>query len=529
MKTAKKTSSVSGDIPAVLYDKFPRQLAGIATRIFNQISQDMQWPRAWATEFVTVFPKNSHSSTPGECRNISCTNFLSKLYESFILQRARDEVTPKSKQFGGEPGCGKEHFLVKAMDKITEALEDNRAAVELTSVDFSKAFNRLGHGSCLELFAKKGALTEIIKLLTGFMCGRQMTVKIGKERSALRPVNAGAPQGSVPWCYLFNVGVDNIEEGCRYSGIRPEEPETLSASNDFPAVSTPKRVTGSSQIPCLSPIPERDDTIQIEFLPRPMNVPPWLLKPKDPRWRPADPELLKYVDDSLHISVVNMREERLVFKNGCLQKITCVPESQAMLQHITRRAEECGMKVNDGKTGLMCVSAFKATAQLRGWDCELESTDSMKFLGVTLDSDCSFRTHSRNVTMNIRRKSWALSRLKRKGMSEEYLKQVPLVRPSAEYTTVAWHSLLTKEQSHQIERQKTQAMKNILGIGLSAEKMRGTLSLETLSDMREKSVLRFATNCSKNPRFATWFPLREGRVKNLRESFGHRKIKESRY
>ena len=105
MKTAKKTSSVPGDIPALLYDKFPRQLAGIATRIFNQISQDMQWPRAWATEFVTVIPKTRHSSTPGECRNISCTNFLSKLFESFVLQWARDEVTPKSNQFGGEPGC----------------------------------------------------------------------------------------------------------------------------------------------------------------------------------------------------------------------------------------------------------------------------------------------------------------------------------------------------------------------------------------------------------------------------------------
>ena len=84
-------------------------------------------------------------------------------------------------------------------------------------------------------------------------------------------------------------------------------------------------------------------------------------------------------------------------------------------------------------------------------------------------------------------------------MSQDQLKQVytSLVRPVAEYATVAWHSLLTKEQANQLEKQQTQAMKNVLGIGISAEKMRNELALETLSDRRERSVLRFASKCSK--------------------------------
>ena len=141
---------------------------------------------------------------------------------------------PKTWPGQGEPGCGAEHFLVRAMDKITGALEDNRAAVVLTSVNLSKAFNHLGYRSCLNSFAKKGASTGILKILAGFMLGRLMTVKAGKEKSCLRPVNAGAPQGSLLGCYLFNVGIDT-------------EQESLAASADYPACSTPTRVSGQSR------------------------------------------------------------------------------------------------------------------------------------------------------------------------------------------------------------------------------------------------------------------------------------------
>ena len=195
LRRTKITSSVPGDLPAALYTNFARLIAEPVTHVFNTITESGEWSSDWATEQVTVIPKSRHSERPSECRNISCTNFLSKIYESFVLMWARGEVMPKSNQYGGEPGCGTTHLLVQAMDNIPRALEDNRSAVVLTSVDFSKAFNRLEHGSCLQAFAKKGLSTQIIKLLAGFMCGRTMTVKVGAKRSVPRPVNAGAPRG----------------------------------------------------------------------------------------------------------------------------------------------------------------------------------------------------------------------------------------------------------------------------------------------------------------------------------------------
>ena len=532
IKESKVTSSVPGDLPPKLYEKFVESLAVPITDIFNSISRQFTWPRAWSTEHVTIIPKSKYSDKPNECRNISCTNFLSKIYESFVLKWARQEVIPKPNQFGGEPGCGTHHFLVETMHKITSALEDNRSAVVLTSVDFSKAFNRLEHGPCLSAFAKKGASTSILRLLACFICGRRMTVKVGNQSSDLRQVNAGAPQGSVLGCYLFNIGVDDIEEGCAYPTDNSSD-HYESRQVDFPAESTPIRVNTNMDVPDLSPIGEsqRDD---VEFLPTAVNVPPWMRKPKDPIWRPTTPDSLKFVDDSLHFSVVNMRAVNLVMKNNCLTKITQAPESQAMLAHVIDRAKGKGLLVNDNKTGIMCVSgatSFKASVEIQGRDGEIVGRDSLKCLGVTIDSDCSFTTHTKNVAAKLRGKTWALSRLKRMGMSEDELKKVyvSVIRPSAEYASVAWHSLLNGQQAHSIEKQQNQALKNIVGIGLSAQKMREKLELKTLEERREASVLKFAQKCKKNPRFSHWFTDRQASRYERRKNVNYRELVEPRY
>ena len=214
LKKAKKpTSSVPGDIPSVLYNKFVNKLAGPIAHIFNLITEHSTWPTLWKIEYVTVIPKTPDPQHPSECRNISCTNFLSKVYESFLLEWSRREVRPKINQYGGEKGASSTQLLIEVVSDVTEALEDNRAGMVLSAIDFSKAFNRLDHHKCLQAFANKGASNQILRLLASFLHKRQMTVRIGGEMSNPRYVNAGAPQGSVLGCYLFNIGIGRL---CQY-------------------------------------------------------------------------------------------------------------------------------------------------------------------------------------------------------------------------------------------------------------------------------------------------------------------------
>ena len=131
----------------------------------------------------------------------------------------------------------------------------------------------------------------------------------------------------------------------------------------------------------------------------------------------------------------------------------------------------------------MCVSAARscdARVKLNLNGQTVTGRDSLKILGVTLDKDCSFTSHVNILSKKLRKKTWALSKLRKKGMSEDDLIQAykTLIRPTEEYASPVWHSLITVDESEFLERQQTQALGNIYGTELSARRMRLKSDLE---------------------------------------------------
>ena len=141
----------------------------------------------------------------------------SKVYESYILNWVQTEVKLRDTQYGGVKGCSTAHLLVGVWDEVMRGLEDDRAAVMLTAIDYAKAFNRLSFQHCLKSFASKGASTQILELLATFLSNRTMTVRVGASWSAPRPVNGGVPQGSILGVFLYNMATDDL------GGLESEE------------------------------------------------------------------------------------------------------------------------------------------------------------------------------------------------------------------------------------------------------------------------------------------------------------------
>lgn len=132
----------------------------------------------------------------------------------------------------------------------------------------------------LKAFKEKGAPDYLLKLLASFLSGRRMTVKLGMSSSVERPVNAGAPQGSVLGTYVFNVATDDLEEehGQNMDHIINEHGHDLSFLETRPTVSgaasTPTRQPPATD-PNLSPIQPCENIV---ILPSTVNVPHKLKK-----------------------------------------------------------------------------------------------------------------------------------------------------------------------------------------------------------------------------------------------------------
>ena len=308
--------------------------------------------------------------------------------------------------------------------------------------------------------------------------------------------------------------IDDLEEEYDHGLDNQKEAheETLTRSDDYPAVSTPVRVGGAGRDPLLSPVQpaQRPD---FALLPRVANVPPWLQKAKDPKFKQSSLATFKYVDDEVNTSVVNMRRAKLLVEDGSFFKEVVDLRTQGLLNHIATRATDRGMAINAKKTGLMLVSAatsFEARVRVELGGETILGNKTLKLLGVTIDCDATFRSHVSSLAKKLRQRTWALSKLKKKGLSDDDLVKTYkcLIRPVAEYASPSWHSSLTATQSAELERQQSQALKNIYGPGISANKMRIRAGIDTLSRRRDAAAKKFAIKATTNPRSAAWFTRR---------------------
>ena len=176
---------------------------------------------------------------------------------------------------------------------------------------------------------------------------------------------------------------------------------------------------------------------------------------------------------------------------------------------ISDYCSKTGLKINQKKTQLLAVSAGRNRTKVwlqAGSEC-INSSDELKLLGFMFTERPEVACQIDNLISRATKRMFVL-RYYSRFMPGKDLKKLyaALVRSVLEYSSVTYHSMLTKKQENDLENVQKKCLRCIYGYTKTYEDLLKESGMQTLKDRREAAVLKFAKKTASNPIYSHWFP-----------------------
>jgi len=227
----RKAVAPTDEIPIEAIENLHESEQRTLLEAFNRSYELGHVPLIWkrGTIIPALKPQKSAADI-ASYRPVTLTSQLSKLMERIIARRIIFQIHKNlhGSQFGFKDGHSTVDALMDIIDEIvwafdSEGMHQKRKTHQRAlgiAVDFSSAFDTIGHHEVLEELLRKGCGSYELRWVRSFLTGRQGQVQVGEKTSDWTDFEAGVPQGTVLGPLLFIVAVDGLLKELHAKGFK---------------------------------------------------------------------------------------------------------------------------------------------------------------------------------------------------------------------------------------------------------------------------------------------------------------------